>query len=182
MQIETERLLIRTIQPGDVEVLARLWSDPAVTRHMGGARDYSKMVEVFSQDAADDPQPPFDLWVTTEKASGRFIGHCGITEKEVDGVLEYELVYVLAVEAWGKDYATEAARGIKAAAVTRFGLTRLIALIEPENEGSRRVAEKAGFHFEKETLRPDGKYRRVYSIALDAPPGLRESGTDQSAL
>jgi RimJ/RimL family protein N-acetyltransferase len=49
----------------------------------------------------------------------------------------------------------------------RLGVARLIALIDPENAASARVAEKIGMQLEKETLRPSGAVRRVY--AMQAP-------------
>ena len=41
-------------------------------------------------------------------------------------------------------------------------------VIEPENEGSERVAVKVGMHLEKEVVRPSGEVRRVYAIEAEA--------------
>jgi RimJ/RimL family protein N-acetyltransferase len=43
-------------------------------------------------------------------------------------------------------------------------LGRLIALIDPENVASARVAEKVGMQLEKEVVRPGGARRRVYAL------------------
>jgi RimJ/RimL family protein N-acetyltransferase len=40
----------------------------------------------------------------------------------------------------------------------------LIALIEPENLASERVAVKIGMRFDKEVVRPGGALRRLYVI------------------
>ena len=37
--LETERLILRYQQASDVPALVDLWTDPAVTRYMGGPRD-----------------------------------------------------------------------------------------------------------------------------------------------
>jgi len=100
-----------------------------------------------------------------ERASGRVVGECGVIEKDVDGRAELELVYVLARDAWGLGYATEAAAAMRDAA-EREGITRLIALIDPDNAASARVARKIGMRPEREVIRPGGAIRQVYAIAL----------------
>ncbi len=162
MQLETERLLIRSLQTNDVSALAQLWADPDVVQFMGGPRDYDLVYQSLVEDAGADP-PKFDLWPVLEKASRQIVGHCGLLDKEVDGQLEYELVYVPAKNAWGQGYATEAARALKDCAFNRLGLTRIISLVDPDNVGSERVAKKAGLRYEKDTVRPGGKIMRVYS-------------------
>lgn len=165
--IETPRLLIRTMQAADADTLTHLWCDPDVTRFVGGPRDYDTLHANLLRDIAEPVQPKFDLWTTVETATGRIIGHCGIYDKEVQGVTEHEVIYVLGRDAWGKGYATEAARAIKAYGFDALGLTRVIALIEPENTASERVAQKAGFAFEREVARPGGAIRKVYAAQKD---------------
>jgi RimJ/RimL family protein N-acetyltransferase len=52
--------------------------------------------------------------------------------------------YVLAKDAWGKGYATEALAAVIDVAA-RIGVTRLFALCHPDHRPSRRVLEKCGF-------------------------------------
>ena len=113
MQIETERLRIRSLEVADAFPLAAIWSDPEVTRHMGGPRDFAAIREGLEEDAQAGDQAVMDLWTVVEKASGQVIGHCGFLEKDVDGRAEIELIYVFASDAWGKGYATEAALALR---------------------------------------------------------------------
>jgi RimJ/RimL family protein N-acetyltransferase len=166
--IETPRLIIRPLRAEDAEPLARLWTDPQVTAFMGGPRDYASLLANLTEDARVDPPPQWDLWPVVEKSSGQVIGHCGLLDKEVDGRDEIELGYVFAVSAWGKGYASEAARALVDFGLGALGLTRLISLIEPENTASVHVAEKAGLHLEKEVLRPSGRLMQVYRIEKNA--------------
>ena len=76
-------------------------------------------------------------------------------------------MYVFARLTWGKGYATEMAEALKNYAFQKMGWPRLIALIEPENEGSERVAVKVGMHLEKEVVRPGGEVRRVYAVEIE---------------
>lgn len=163
MHLETERLLIRKIQLSDIPALVEIWTDPKVTQFMGGPRDKDFLVQTFSDDVEAGQPEPYDLWPVIETASNEVVGHCGLLDKEVDGQLEIELTYVLRKSAWGNGYATEAAAALRDYAFETRQLERLIALIDPENLGSERVAQKVGMALEKEVLRGD-KLMRVYAI------------------
>lgn len=161
---ETNRLLLRVLTVEDAKPLTDLWTDPDVTCYMGGPRNYDKLYQDFIADANPEQQPAFDLWPAIEKATGQVVGHCGVYDKEVNGRLEHELIYVFAKAAWGKGYATEAGTAVKNYVFQHLGLTRLIALIDPENVASARVAEKVGLHYEQDVVRPGGKVMKVYAI------------------
>lgn len=59
---------------------------------------------------------------------------------------------MLATSAWGQGYATEIGRPLKRYAFEERGLGRNVALIEPENASSERVALKMGMTLEREEL------------------------------
>ena len=166
--LETEGLILRTHRAADVDALVELWSDPEVTRHLGGPRDRDWLRSVFEETARDPYAERYDLWPLIEKGSGQLVGHCGLLEKEVDGRPEIELTYVLARPAWGKGYATEIGRALVRYAFEGRGVARLIALIEPGNAASERVARKLGMRLEREIVRPGGEVRKLY-IALHRP-------------
>lgn len=165
--LETERLRLSRLQPAAVSALVDIWSDPDVTRYMGGPRDRAKVEAILEEELKDPFADEYNPWSVEEKKTGKVVGDCGLLDKEVDGRAEVELVYVFARSAWGKGYATEMAEALKAHAFEQMGLRRLIALIEPENAGSERVAVKVGMHLEKEVVRPGGTVRRVYAVETD---------------
>jgi RimJ/RimL family protein N-acetyltransferase len=74
---------------------------------------------------------------------------CGlILWPDIDGRQELEVAYLLARDAWGVGYATEAA-----AAIRDLGATiraDLVSLIYPDNTASINVATKIGMHHEKD--------------------------------
>lgn len=163
MEVQTERLLIRSLAAEDAPALAAIWSDPDVTRFMGGPRDYEQTCRDLLSEAAESSTDPADtLYPVIERSSGRIVGHCSFLSKEIDGGAEKELIYVFARPAWGIGYATEAARALCTFAAQQLRLPRLVALIDPENRASARVAEKAGMRFWKQTIRPTGKRMQVY--------------------
>jgi RimJ/RimL family protein N-acetyltransferase len=167
MIVETGRLLLRPIQDTDVTVLATLWTDPEVTRFMGGPRDYQEIHEILLGDVHAEPKPELDLWPVVEKATHRVIGHCGILDKDVDCKNEFELTYVLKKSVGGEGYATEIAICIKDYAFRHLGLNRIIALIDPMNPASARVATKVGMQYEKDTIRQTGKTMQIFALNND---------------
>lgn len=163
--IRTDRLILRQLQPGDPHPLARMWSDPDVTRYLGGPRDYDTIVNTLEDDLVANHRPSIgDLWPLVDPDTGEVIGHCGLLEKEIDGRDEVEVTYVLAKEVWGRGLATEIARALTRYAFEDLGLSRVVALIDPNNVASARVAEKAGLHHDRDTVRPGGKVMRVYRL------------------
>jgi RimJ/RimL family protein N-acetyltransferase len=118
---------------------------------------------VFGETAQDPCAERYDLWPLIEAKSGEPVGHCGLLDKEVEGRAEIALTYVLASSAWGRGYATEIGRALKRYAF-ESGIERLVALIEPGNAGSERVAVKVGMRFVREVVRPGVEVRRLHAV------------------
>ena len=165
--LETERLVLRYQNAADVAPLSALWSDPVVTKFMGGPRDKAWLVAEFGKTARKPRAEKHDLWPLIEKSTGTLVGHIGLLDKDVEGRAEIEIVYVLIKSAWGKGYATEAAGALTRHAFDSLKLDRLIALIDPDNANSERVAERLGMKFEKMTIRPDGEIKKLYSAGKE---------------
>jgi ribosomal-protein-alanine N-acetyltransferase len=161
--IQTPRLLIRLLTPGDIPALITLWMDPEVTRHMGGPRDVSRLRQVYDEELQRLIPPRHTLWPVVERSTGRIIGECGLLEKEVGGRQELELVYIFARDVWGQGYASEAAAAVRDAALAA-GTTRLIALIDPANPASAGVARKVGMQLHGDVIRPGGAVRQIYAL------------------
>ncbi|MHC4956078.1 MAG: GNAT family N-acetyltransferase [Planctomycetota bacterium] len=170
MYRKTARLILRDDRPDEAETVVAVWTDAKVMRHMGGVRDPERVRRAFEEGL--DSNDPLRFWAVEEQATGRRIGECGLIAKQVEGRDEVELVYVLARDAWGNGYATEAAAAVCAHAKEALGLARLIALIHPENTASVRVAEKAGFLFERAVERHverDGGHRMHLYVREESP-------------
>ena len=162
--LQTKRLRLRRLQNSDVKALIELWSDPQVTKHLGGPRDRGKLKKIFEEDVKNPDAEQYDLWPVEENQSKEVVGDCGLLAKEVDGKQEIELIYIFKASAWGKGYATEIGRAITNYAFEEMKIGRLIALIEPENKASERVVLKIGMKFKKDVIRPGGAKRKVYVI------------------
>jgi len=162
--LETARLILRVQHAGDVPALLQFWLDPVAMRYMGGPRQQARLQPEFDQVTLHPYAERYDLWPVIEKDTGRVVGHCGLLQKEVEGAIEIELVYLIDPALWGSGYATEIGQALISYAFDQLGLERLIALIEPDNKASERVAIKLGLSLEKEVIRPSGALRKVYAI------------------
>lgn len=163
--LETERLLLRHLVLEDLDDLYALYSDPEVRRYFPeGTLTLAETKEELEWFLNGHPRhPELGLWATIHKPSGRFIGRCGLLPWTIDGVFEVEIAYMLGKAWWGQGLATEAALGIKHYAYETLNLSRLICLIDQDNQASIRVAEKTGMTFEKTGLDDKGPYM-LYSI------------------
>jgi ribosomal-protein-alanine N-acetyltransferase len=162
--LESERLILRLQQSSDIPFLIDLWTNPEVTRHVGGPRERDWLKTEFESIATDPAAETYDLWPTVEKESGRRIGYCGLLDKELDGKTEIDLNYFVAPEFQGRGFATETALALIRHAFGPMELNRLVSLIDPENTASQRVAVKAGLRKEKTIKRPGDVTRLLYVI------------------
>jgi RimJ/RimL family protein N-acetyltransferase len=170
-RIVTHRLVIRAVVHADAEPNARLWSDPEVMRHMGGPRSYQAILEHTPEVVASQAHQATGIWSVVERATSQPIGNCGLVEKDVQGQTEWELVYLFFPTVWGRGYATEAALAVQQHALCRLGLARVVALIDPANVASERVAVRIGMQYQGDTLRAGGKRMRLYLAEATAVPG-----------
>lgn len=127
-----------------------LWTDPEVTRFIGGKP--STQEEVWARllrYAGHWSLLGFGYWVVTEKDTGRFLGEVGFADfrREIEPSLDDmpEMGWVMAPHSHGKGYATEAVQAAIAWGETHFDGRRMACIIAPENGPSLRVAEKCGF-------------------------------------
>jgi RimJ/RimL family protein N-acetyltransferase len=148
--LETERLVLRGHRLEDFADCSILWTDPAVTRFIGGKP--STREEVWARllrYAGLWSLLGFGYWVVTEKDTGRFLGEVGFADfrREIEPSLEGvpEAGWVMAPHSHGKGYATEAVKAAIAWGEKHFGDRHMACIIAPENGPSLRVAEKCGF-------------------------------------
>ena len=147
--IETERLILRTIAPGDIAHWAQHMNTPAVTEHLGGPREFVKIEANFAQTETAFARDGFGFMMLQHKRSGDFIGNCGL--KRVDNeyapnVLlgEMEIGWSLREDYWRCGYAYEAAMATFELAFERHGVPRVYAFTTERNEPSWRLMEKLG--------------------------------------
>jgi RimJ/RimL family protein N-acetyltransferase len=159
--LETERLLLRLPEPGDVDDLLEAFGDPEVMRYIGrgetaeradAVEQIERMLEGWRLDG-------FGRFAVVRKQDGAVLGRVGLlawdpriwmsgTRAEIGDGAEIELGWTLSRHAWGLGYATEAALASRDWALREIRPQRLISLIHPDNERSKRVADKLGERFD----------------------------------
>jgi RimJ/RimL family protein N-acetyltransferase len=148
--IETERLLLRGHRLSDEADCFAMWSDPEVTRFIGGRP--STREEVWSRllrYAGHWALLGYGYWALTERGSGRFLGEAGLAD--FHRALEPsfgdapEIGWALVPHAHGRGLATEAVKAIVTWGEANLRPARTVCMIGPENFPSLRVAEKCGF-------------------------------------
>jgi RimJ/RimL family protein N-acetyltransferase len=161
---ETDRLSFRRPHADDAAaIFERYANDAEVTRFLGWPRhrsvDETRAFLRFSD--AQWKRWPAGPYLILTRDTGALVGSTGFgfetPSRAVTG-------YVLARDAWGFGYATEALQAMTTMA-PRLGIHRLYALCHPDHRASRRVLEKGGFEWEG-VLRRHGEFPNL-------KPGVR---------
>jgi len=150
----------------DLDAMADLLGDPRVMRYYPRPKTRAEARRWIDWNRANYRDLGFGLWII-ETLDGQFVGDCGLTIQEVEGDRDVEVGYHVRTDFQNQGLATEAALAAKGLAITR-DVRRLIAIINPLNKPSQRVAEKIGLSYERTVSRPDGD-QRIYAAALTAP-------------
>lgn len=166
---ETDRLLLRNFHVADAGAMDHVFGDPDVSRYCGGVKS-PEQVRKWLRGCLQDYHElwGFGLWAVVEKERRQVIGFCGFTRfDDVDGQPETEIGYRLARACWGRGLASEAAVAVRDYGFDTLCFPRLIAIIDPANSASIRVATKLGMGLEKPaTFR--GKAVHIYAMGRPA--------------
>lgn len=148
IEIETERLLLRPMTDADLEWYASLRADAEVMRFIGATgtltREQSK--ERLDRLLACWTQHGLGMFSVRPRDDATPIGWAGL--QPLDGSEEIEVGYGFGRPAWGRGFATEAARAVVRWGFADRALERIVAVAYPENDASRRVMEKLGMRHE----------------------------------
>lgn len=146
VELETERLLLRQWCQEDFEVYAAYYADPELARFIGGACDRPTAWRRLAAEVGHWTLRGFGFWAVEELDSGSLVGCVGLWRPE--GWPELELGYWLLPAGQGYGYATEAGLRAREYAYDVLGKRTLVSYIHPDNEPSKRVAERLGARHE----------------------------------
>jgi RimJ/RimL family protein N-acetyltransferase len=159
----TERLAFREMTDADLDDMAALLGDPAVMTYYPHPYSRAEAHDWITWNQALYREHGHGLWIVTLRATGEFVGDCGLTPQTIDGVTDLEVGYHTRADLQGRGLATEAAAACRDHARDVVGVRRLIAIIHPDNRASQRVAEKVGLRLEKATVNARGAPVVVYA-------------------
>lgn len=157
--LETPRLILRQLERSDAEAIFRNHSDPEVVRYLGRNPDTAIEVSIhrlqLCLDAVRD-QTGIRWGIVRREDPTVLMGTVGFW-KWNKPCFNAEIGYEIGPAYWNKGYMTEAIRASLRYGFDHMELHRVEANIDPDNKGSRRAAEKAGFTLEA-TLRQNWFY------------------------
>jgi RimJ/RimL family protein N-acetyltransferase len=166
----TERLIIRewTLDEDDVEAAFAIYGDAVVMRHVGEPAATLQEARGRLERQRSRYGDGFGQWATQLRAGGPPIGSTCL--HSLDGRPEIEVGWHFARGAWGHGYATEAAREALRYGFERLDLTRIVAVVRPENDRSRRVTQRLGMRHEGRTF-CYGRHLDYFVLDAPAPAG-----------
>lgn len=150
IEINTERLLIRTYEPEDAADLHKFVQDNTYYLYETAPMTLRNNVtllrsQAFLQMIERERQAGKWIWnAIFLKSSNQFIGQVSIYNIEEDSK-DCELGYFITVDETKKGYATETLNAIVKYCFEGLGRKSVRLRIKPDNIASKRVAEKVGF-------------------------------------
>lgn len=152
--LHTPRLVLDELETDrDADFILALLNEPGFLENIGdrGVRDLAGARAYIEEGPrAAYAGYGYGLWRATERDGGRPVGLCGLVKR--DGLKDPDLGYAFLASAWGRGYASEAARACLDHARRTLRLGRIVAITTPGNTASQAVLKKIG-------LKPAGVVR-----------------------
>jgi RimJ/RimL family protein N-acetyltransferase len=147
--LKTPRLLLRRLTGADAGDLLQTTGDPSVMRYWAPGPDVNEAqsAERIAQINEHWRRCGFGDWGVCEPLSGRLIGFCGL--HHIVGMDEVNVGYALEPSRWRQGLGSELCRYLLRLGFEDLGLTEIVAVIDPRNMASRRLAEKCDLQFWK---------------------------------
>lgn len=171
--LETERILLRQMQPSEAPELFDLDSDPEVMKYLSGGKPSTMETCEKALNGILAYYQRYDnkygLWFAIEKNSQEVMGWFLLRpdKKNLDDTKNPELGYRLKRKFWGRGYATEGSVGLVDKAFQEFNCDSVFAITMLANNASQNVMKKIGMTFlsdyqEDQCVGPSGDRSAVH--------------------
>jgi RimJ/RimL family protein N-acetyltransferase len=164
----TERLTLRELTEDDAAFMLRLLNEPSFLRFIGdrGVRTSADARTHLLKGPIDSyKRLGFGLYLVELKNTQTPIGICGLIKR--DGLDDVDIGFAFLSEYWSKGYAFEAAAAVMTYGKDVVGLTRIVAIVSPDNDRSIGVLGKLGLRFERMIIWPeDGSELKLYAAGV----------------
>ena len=158
LDLDTERLRLRPLAPDDLDLAVALLADTEVMKFVGDPLTESQVRAEHELSIRRCGGGAIGIWCVLDRASDEKLGSVFLLPMPIDEDdtnwdmvtgddlpdSEIEIGFLLRRSAWGKGYATEAARRLVTFAFEATSLEEIVAVIDANNTGSQRVLEKCG--------------------------------------
>jgi RimJ/RimL family protein N-acetyltransferase len=156
--LETPRLALRRFAEADLDWLSAFYSDPVVTRYLGGVKSRQEVAALLQSRGLDyyEAHPGLGMWLTLERATGTPVGFHVLNH--VWGEPDIQVGFGLLAPAWGRGYGTEMALALVRHGFRDLGLPRIVGIASRPNAASHRVLTKIGLRRREDRLLPHPAY------------------------
>jgi RimJ/RimL family protein N-acetyltransferase len=144
--IKTERLLLRRWRDSDRLPFQQMNSDPRVMEFFPALLSPAESDALVARAQAHFDRHGFGPFAVELLENQFFVGFIGLSIPNFDAPFmpAVEIGWRLALDCWGRGFATEGARAVINYAFEDLGLENLVSFTVPGNLRSRRVMEKLG--------------------------------------
>jgi RimJ/RimL family protein N-acetyltransferase len=184
MKLETARLTLRQWENDDVAPFWEIHRHPELRKFLTGPNSLEETEKFVSRTRDHWTRYGYGLFAVEEKTTGQLVGFTGLIAIEwVAPVTGVEIAWRLRRDAWGKGYATEAARACLPVAFETLSVDPLVAIAVPENVRSHRVMERLGFvrtpekDFDHPRVAPGHRLSRHWAWELSRAQWLKAAGS-----
>lgn len=141
--ILSDRLRLRGWRDSDRDAFAALNADPDVSRDLGGPLDRAESDAKLDRYMASFEHLGFCRWLV-EDLNGHFLGYAGVMPSRSGHPLgpHFDIGWRLVRAAWGRGYATEAAKASLRDAFERVHLKEVLAYTSADNVRSQAVIKR----------------------------------------
>lgn len=165
-KLVTDKLILRELVIEDSKSMFNNWaSSDIATRYVSWPpyKEIEAIENVLMNIHEQYQSNKYYNWGITLKESGELIGNIGLVDYSEKN-MSAEIRFILGLDWWGEDYATEATKAIVNFAFEELNLHRVYAMHDVRNPAAARVMEKVGMLYEG-TFREAIKDEDIY-VAL----------------
>ena len=160
MYLETERLIIRSIQLEDEQAFIEMASDGSLTEIYGDCSECHTWMgnfirEAMQLDRENNPYREYLAYAIVEKKSGKVVG--SVDTSYYEDFKEIGITYFIGADFRGNGYAAEVVKKFVKSFFENPTSSRMIATPNVENKASCMTLEKAGFRLIETKM-----YRELY--------------------
>ena len=162
-------VVLRHLTINDLDDMFRIFGNPNVAKWMGdGVKlDRDACLKWIHKSQNNYQKFGYGAFAVVDSNNGKMIGCGGIVHPQ--GQTDCEIIYALKESHWGQGYGRAMVAAILACATQQFGLTRIMATVDPDNSGSIHLLVSQGMRYVDTRPDEDGMPTATYILETDSP-------------
>lgn len=166
--LQTPRLILREMNPSNLDFIAELLADPNVMRYWPRPHTREESAGWIERQQQRYARDGCGYWLATEQTTGEPIGQVGVMMTPIDGNVEPALGWIIARRHWRKGFAFEGAAACVKYTFRTLRHHRAVALVRPQNLPSVQLARKLGLMPAGTTMHADLEHLILARAGPDA--------------